>query len=49
MVKSKLPTRAKLVLVGDDGSGKTCLCTVYAHKKFPVVCVHIDYDRTHTK
>jgi GTPase SAR1 family protein len=34
------PTRAKLVLVGDDGSGKTCLFTVYARKEFPVVSTY---------
>jgi GTPase SAR1 family protein len=37
MARTELPTRAKLVLVGDDGSGKTCLFTVYADKEFPVV------------
>nr|ACO15003.1 Ras-like GTP-binding protein RHO precursor [Caligus clemensi]ACO15642.1 Ras-like GTP-binding protein RHO precursor [Caligus clemensi] len=35
MANKKLPIRRKLIVVGDGGSGKTCLLMVFLNREFP--------------
>jgi predicted ATP-dependent serine protease len=40
------PPRAKLVLLGDSGIGKSCLVLRYTRRQAPLICGHEQSDFT---